>query len=107
MSQEYIELNGNNKTYPIGKEKFQALKNVSLSVEHGELLSIMGASGSGKTTLLNIIGLVDRFDAASISLQAKMFLKYGIENHRGSEMRKSASFSRISAFYKMNLCYST
>ena len=58
-----IELNGINKTYPIGKEKFQALKNVSLSVEHGELLSIMGASGSGKTTLLNIIGLVDRFDS--------------------------------------------
>lgn len=58
-----IELNGINKTYPIGKEKFQALKNVSLAVEHGELLSIMGASGSGKTTLLNIIGLVDRFDS--------------------------------------------
>lgn len=60
-----IELQGVNKTYPIGKEKFQALKDVSLSIETGEMLSIMGASGSGKTTLLNIIGLVDGFDSGT------------------------------------------
>lgn len=58
-----IELNGINKTYPVGKEKFQALKKVSLTIQRGDMLSIMGASGSGKTTLLNIIGLVDNFDS--------------------------------------------
>jgi len=47
------------KTYGKGEVKVEALKNVSLSLEKGELAAIVGESGSGKSTLLNCIGALD------------------------------------------------
>ena len=47
------------KTYQVGPVKLDVLKSVSLAIEEGELVSVMGQSGSGKSTLMNIIGLLD------------------------------------------------
>jgi putative ABC transport system ATP-binding protein len=47
------------KEYAFGKQKLQALKNVSLAVQESEFLAIAGPSGSGKSTLLNLIGCID------------------------------------------------
>ena len=52
-----------NKSYTMGEEKLHVLKDVTLTVEKGEYLTILGPSGSGKTTLMNILGCMDTSDS--------------------------------------------
>lgn len=58
-----IELNQLHKQYLLHETSIPVLKNISLSIQKGELLAIKGASGSGKSTLMNIIGLLDSADS--------------------------------------------
>ncbi len=55
-----IELSNNFKSYQNGKLEVPVLKDISLQIDKGEYVAIMGASGSGKSTLMNIIGCLDR-----------------------------------------------
>ena len=56
------------KSYQIGKQSYEVLKGVSLSVHAGEFVAVMGPSGSGKTTLLNCISCYLPFQAGEITL---------------------------------------
>jgi putative ABC transport system ATP-binding protein len=55
-----IEIRDITKTYQMGRMQVHALRGVSLSIDAGEYVAIVGASGSGKSTLMNVIGLLDR-----------------------------------------------
>ena len=57
---EIIHLEHIQKSYYIGAEKVSVLRDIQLSVHHGEFISIMGPSGAGKSTLMNILGCLDR-----------------------------------------------
>lgn len=63
-----IELSGIRKSYAVGKNKLEVLKGIDLTINEGELVSIMGSSGTGKSTLLNIIGILDNYDSGSYKL---------------------------------------
>jgi putative ABC transport system ATP-binding protein len=57
---ELINLENVTKIYRMGEVEVYALNGVSISIEQGEMLSIVGTSGSGKSTLLNLLGCLDR-----------------------------------------------
>ena len=68
---DMIRLNDVNKTYD-GAVPLHVLRGINMTVEKGELVSIMGASGSGKSTLLNILGILDNYDSGDYYLDGKL-----------------------------------
>ena len=71
-----IEMQDIVKQYTLGGETIYALDHISLRVEKGEYVTIIGPSGSGKSTLMNLIGCLDTADSGSYLLNGKPIRKY-------------------------------
>lgn len=63
-----ISLKGIHKSYKVGSNSLHVLKGIDVTIQTGEMVSIMGPSGSGKSTLLNIIGILDNYDEGDYHL---------------------------------------
>jgi len=73
------------KVYNMGEQRVEALKDVSLQVESGDFVAIMGASGSGKSTFMNIIGCLDTPTSGTYWLQGENVL--GLSKRDLAEVR--------------------
>lgn len=73
---EIVKLKQVNKVYGKGENKVAALKNINLSVNKGEFVTIVGASGSGKSTLLHILGGLDRPNSGQVIVDQENIYDY-------------------------------
>ena len=67
-----IRLKDIQKSYRVGAKSLHVLRGVSLHIEPGEMVAIMGASGSGKSTLLHVLGLLDKHDGGEYRLDGEV-----------------------------------
>jgi macrolide transport system ATP-binding/permease protein len=82
-----IQLKNIQKSFPLGDERVQILKGISLDIEAGDFIAIMGPSGSGKSTLMNLLGLLDRPDSGSFILEDREIS--GFSANQLAEARRS------------------
>ena len=78
-----LNANGIHKSYPMGQTKLKVLKGLSLSIEKGEFVAIIGSSGSGKSTLLHILGALDKCDKGVVEFKGR-----DIETYSGAEFNR-------------------
>ncbi len=76
MADYYIQAEGLTKDYHLGTTIVHALREVSFSINEGEILFIMGPSGSGKTTLVNILGGIDYPTSGKVSLNGEIITDF-------------------------------
>ena len=90
-----IELSNINKTF-INLKKITVLKKVSYKFKEGKIYSLMGPSGSGKSTLLNILSLIDRPNAGSITIEKNQI------NFKNSQKNDFLRAKKIGIIYQQD-----
>ena len=74
------------KTYPLGQTTVEALRGVSLTVQAGEFVALMGPSGSGKSTLLQVLGGLDRPTSGEVVLEGETISE--LSDDRATRLRR-------------------
>jgi putative ABC transport system ATP-binding protein len=85
MNQSVMQMVDLKKTYRMGETEVHALQGISMNVDFGEFVAVMGPSGSGKSTLMNIIGCLDRPTSGQYILEAVNVS--GLDRDRRAEIR--------------------
>jgi len=85
MAEPLIRLVDLKRSYALGDVTVHALRGVSLDIEAGSFIAVVGASGSGKSTLMNILGLLDRPTSGSYYLEGRDVS--GFDRDRRAELR--------------------
>ena len=91
MSNMILQVSGLHKSYQLGQVSLRVLKGVSLSVQRGEFVAIMGSSGSGKSTLLHLMGALDIPDRGTVRFENE-------DIFAGSAARRDRLRNRIFGF---------
>ncbi len=68
MNGPIVQATSLQKTYPLGRQKVEALKGIDMRLEQGEFAVLLGPSGAGKTTTLNLVGCLDRPSGGTLSV---------------------------------------
>lgn len=74
--EELIRFSNVKKTYKVGEKNFNALDNISFSINKGEFVVILGPSGAGKSTLLNLLGGMDKVSSGKIKVGDNLISSY-------------------------------
>ncbi len=91
-----ISVRGIIKNFPSGSAVLQVLKNISLEVKKGEILSIIGPSGAGKSTLLHILGLLDYATGGQVFFKERDIEKL---SHQEQAQIRNTTFGFVFQFY--------
>lgn len=93
-----IQLTGITKSYKIGQETLDVLKDITLEIQQGEFIAIMGPSGSGKSTLMNVIGCLDSPTKGSYLLGSE-----DVSTYKDDELAKVRNLSIGFVFQQFQL----
>lgn len=82
-----IEVNDLSKSFKVGREDIEVLKNLDFTIDKGEFISIMGPSGCGKSTLLYLLGGLDKSTSGTIIVNGRDYSK--LKEKQKSKMRRT------------------
>jgi lipoprotein-releasing system ATP-binding protein len=95
---EILRAEGIYKTYRLGGELIEVLRDLTLSIAEGEMVAVLGASGEGKSTLLHILGALDRPDRGTVTFEGQEVSRLGAAAQ--AKLRNDA-FGFVFQFYHL------
>ena len=90
MNDPVIECIDLHKTYHLGKTTVEALRGLTMQINRGEFVAIIGVSGSGKSTLMHLIGALDTPDCGVVSIDGE-----NLSDHKSARFKFTKRISRM------------